>query len=33
MFTSAKPMGNMYLDDLSRGYVSDHYGILAEINY
>lgn len=33
VFTSAKPMGNMYLDDLSMGYVSDHYGILAEINY
>lgn len=33
IFTDAKPVDYMILDDTSNGFVSDHYGVLATINY
>lgn len=33
IFTDAKPVDYMILDDTTNGFVSDHYGVLAIINY
>ncbi|MCM1286568.1 MAG: endonuclease/exonuclease/phosphatase family protein [Acetobacter sp.] len=33
VFTDAEPVDYMILDDISNGFVSDHYGVLATISY
>ncbi len=33
IFTSATPVDYRLLDDVSNGFVSDHYGVFAQINY
>lgn len=33
IFTTGKPLDYRVLDDMSRGYVSDHYGIFSAIKY